>query len=76
MFDRRSLALFCVLAAPCAASLAQQAYSVDSYFDNRWYITPFGSYIHPDSSRISDDGWGGGLAIGKPISPNWNIVAQ
>lgn len=73
MIDRRSLALFCALAAPCASSLAQSVYSVDSYFDDRWYITPFGSYVYPDSSRISKDGWGGGLAVGKPISPNWNI---
>lgn len=73
MFDRRSLALFCALAAPCAASLAQSAYSVDTYLDNRWYITPFGAYVLPDSNRGAKDGWGGGLAIGKPISPNWNI---
>ncbi|MBS0450720.1 MAG: OmpA family protein [Proteobacteria bacterium] len=73
MFDRRALAVFCALAAPCAVSLAQPAYSVDSYFDNRWYITPFGAYVLPDSDRGAKDGWGGGLAIGKPISPNWNI---
>ncbi|MBS0338946.1 MAG: OmpA family protein [Proteobacteria bacterium] len=73
MFDRRTLAVFCAFAAPYAACLAQSTYSVDSYFDDRWYITPFGSYILPDSDRGAKNGWGGGLAVGKPISPNWNI---
>jgi len=71
--DRRILAVACLVLAP-AAVLAQTSYSLDSqYFDNRWYITPFGSYTKADSSRLSDDGWGGGLAFGKPISPYWNI---
>lgn len=73
MFDRRTLAVCCALAAPYAACLAQSTFSTDSYFDDRWYITPFGTYVHPDSKRLADDGWGGGLGIGKPISPNWNI---
>lgn len=74
MIDRRILATCFALAIPHAACLAQTSYSLDSqYFDNRWYITPFGTYINADNGRVSDDGWGGGLAIGKPISPYWNI---
>ncbi|MEJ8856232.1 OmpA family protein [Variovorax robiniae] len=73
MLDRRTLAACLVLAAPYAACLAQTPYGADQYFDNRWYITPFGSYTFPDSGRHAKDGWGGGLAIGKPINPWWNI---
>ena len=74
MLDRRSFAACCVLAVPYAACLAQTSFSsADQYFDNRWYITPFGSYINSDNTRRADDGWGGGLSIGKPISPNWNL---
>ena len=73
MFDRRSLAVLCAFAAPYAACLAQPPYSVDSYFDNRWYITPFGAYVLPDSVRGPKNGWGVRLAVGKPISPNWKI---
>jgi hypothetical protein len=40
---------------------------------NCWYVTPFGSYIFSDSGRRSSDDWGGGLAIGKPVHPNWNV---
>jgi len=72
MFDRRSLVACCVLALPCATGLAQ-SYTAEQYFDNRWYITPFGVYVNPDGGRLADDGWGGGLAIGKPISPYWNL---
>ena len=73
MFDRRTLAACCVLALPSAACLAQTTFAADQYYDNRWYITPFGAYVHPDGDRNADDGWGAGVSIGKPISPNWNI---
>jgi len=72
MLNRRTLAACCVLAAPFANSFAQ-TYTADQYFDSRWYITPFGTYINSDNARRADDGWGGGLAVGKPISPYWNI---
>jgi len=73
MFDRRTLAACCALALPAGACLAQTTFAPDQYYDNRWYITPFGSYIHPDGDRNADNGWGGGVSIGKPISPSWNI---
>jgi OOP family OmpA-OmpF porin len=73
MFDRRTVAACCVLAAPYAACLAQSTVTSDQYFDDRWYITPFGTYINADHNRIAKNGWGGGVAIGKPISPSWNI---
>src|SRR5262245_58803234 len=70
MFERRTLAACISLATPL---LAHAQLNTDRYFDDRWYITPFGSYIWADSSRRSDDGWGGGLAVGKPINPSWNV---
>src|ERR671913_1704351 len=73
MFARRTFAACCVLALPCGACLAQTTFAADQYYDNRWYITPFGAYVHPDGDRNADNGWGGGVGIGKPISPSWNI---
>jgi OOP family OmpA-OmpF porin len=73
MFDRRTFAACCVLAFPSAACLAQNTFTADTYYDNRWYITPFAAYVHPDSNRNAENGWGGGFAVGKPISPYWNI---
>lgn len=72
MIDRRTFAACCVLAIPSTVCLAQSSVS-DPYFDDRWYVTPFGTYVHPDNGRIAKNGWGGGVAIGKPISPSWNI---
>jgi len=73
MFDRRTLAACCALAVPYGACLAQTTFSAEQYYDNRWYITPFGSYVDPDGDRNAKDGWGAGVSIGKPISPSWNI---
>jgi len=64
----------CALAVPLA-SLAQSSMS-DDYFDSRWYITPFGAFINPDSGRIptaDDEGFGGGVAVGKPINSYLNL---
>jgi OOP family OmpA-OmpF porin len=45
-----------------------------NWYDDRWYVTPFGSYISPDSSRHTSAGFRGfGLALGKPINPWVNI---
>ena len=58
MFDRRAFAACCLLALPAGACLAQTTFAPDQYYDNRWYITPFGSYVLPDSNRNAKDGWG------------------
>jgi OOP family OmpA-OmpF porin len=42
-----------------------------TWFDDRWYGNLFGSYTISDNDRRADDGWGGGLAIGKHLSPHW-----
>ena len=56
-----------VVSAPLAA---QQAHDP---LDDRFYISPFGSYIFADKDRKTDNGWGGGLAIGKPINEWLNL---
>jgi len=50
------------------------ARSAANWYDDRWYVTPFGSYISPDSGRHASAGFRGfGLALGKPINPWVNI---
>jgi len=73
MLNRRTFAACCALALPYGACFAQTTFAADQYYDNRWYITPFGSYVSPDGDRNAKDGWGTGVSIGKPISPSWNI---
>ena len=72
MSTRRTCIAAAALVLPLVAH-GQVTYEPSKYIDDRWYITPFGSYIFSDSDRRSKDDWGGGLAIGKPINPNWNI---
>ena len=72
MFRPRILTAAVALAVPLVAH-GQLTYEPSKYFDDRWYVTPFGSYIFTDSDRRAKDDWGGGLAIGKPVHPNWNI---
>ena len=59
-------------AAPIAAQ-AQLSYPAEKWWDSRWYIAPFGSYTLADNDRRADDGWGGGISIGKAISPFWDL---
>src|SRR4051794_19625266 len=72
MFRQRTLTAAFALAVPLVAH-GQLTYEPSKYFDDRWYVTPFGSYIFTDSDRRAKDDWGGGLAIGKAIHPNWNV---
>ncbi len=44
--------------------------------DNRWYISPFGTFIKTDNDRRADDGWGAGLGIGKMINKHLNLEAR
>ncbi len=62
-----------VIAAPLTA-LAQTEYqAAGPSFDNRWYVAPFAMYTWADSNRNMDNNWGGGLAVGKPLSKWFNL---
>lgn len=73
-----TLAVGCSLPA---IALAQDAYvetpadgaGYRSSFDNRWYVAPFVSYTVVDEDRGTDDGWGGGLSVGKPVNKWLNL---
>jgi len=41
--------------------------------DNRWYVAPFGTFINTGGDRGAQDGWGGGLGIGKIIDQHFNL---
>ena len=45
----------------------------DKYQDNRWYISPFGTFVQPDGDRESDGGWGGGMGFGKILNEHFNV---
>jgi OOP family OmpA-OmpF porin len=51
------------------AGTALQAHATD----DRLYIAPTVNYTFSDNARKADDGWGAGVALGKPISPHLNL---
>lgn len=51
------------------AGAAVQAHAAD----DRFYLAPSVNYTFADSDRRSDDDWGIGVALGKPISRHWNL---
>ena len=60
----KTLSLFIALAG---TTLQAQA------MDDRLYVAPSANYTFADSDRRSDDGWGAGFTLGKPITQNWNM---
>lgn len=51
------------------AGAALQAHAAD----DRLYVAPTLNYTFSDNDRHADDGWGGGLALGKPITEHLNM---
>ena len=47
--------------------------SISALAENDFYLAPFGSYLHSDSSKKANDGFGAGLAIGKEINKHFNV---
>jgi OmpA-OmpF porin, OOP family len=74
------LCLSALSAVMLASPLAALAQSPDptgtqtlSSFDDRWYLLPFGTYTWADENRGTDDGWGWGFAVGKPVNEWLNL---
>jgi OOP family OmpA-OmpF porin len=49
------------------------AQAADQSQDDRWYIAPFASYVQTGGDRKADDGWGGGLGVGKILDQHFNV---
>lgn len=68
MLKRHLLALAAITSVSAVASA-----QADEFQDNRWYVAPFGSFIHTGGDRRASDGWGGGMGIGKIIDKHFNV---
>jgi OOP family OmpA-OmpF porin len=53
------------------SAVAPEASSSTSLTDKRWYVAPFGTFLATGSSV--NNGWGGGLAIGKMLDKHFNV---
>jgi OOP family OmpA-OmpF porin len=52
------------------------AQAEDEFTDDRFYLAPFGTYVHGGGYRNGFDGWGGGLAIGKIINEYFKVEVK
>ncbi|TAL45200.1 MAG: OmpA family protein [Methylovulum sp.] len=41
--------------------------------DKRWYVAPFATFINTGGDRGAQDGWGGGMGVGKMIDQHFNV---
>jgi len=67
--------LFALAFTGLAAFTTAQA-ADDEFLDDRFYVAPFGTYVHGGGDRNSFDGWGGGMGIGKIINEYFNIEVR
>lgn len=47
--------------------------TASNWYDDRWYFSVLAGYLWTDSARQAGNGVPYGFAVGKPISPNWNL---
>ena len=69
MLKTKSLTIVSLL----SAGFMPLAQAADSFLDDRWYAAPFATYLHTGGDRNADDGWGGGLGVGKIIDRHFNV---
>jgi len=67
----RNKYLLTVAALSNALFIAQA--NADGYQDNRWYLAPFATFVNTGGDRGAQDGWGGGMGIGKILNENFNV---
>ncbi len=68
MLKKHLLALATLASVTAVASV-----QAEQLQDDRWYVAPFGSFIHTGGDRQSSDGWGGGMGIGKMLDKHFNV---
>ncbi len=69
MLKKKSL----TIASLIGAGFLPLVQAADQFLDNRWYIAPFASYLNTGGDRQAQDGWGGGLGVGKIIDQHFNV---
>jgi OOP family OmpA-OmpF porin len=58
------------------AAIASAQAIADGFQDDRFYVAPFGTYLHGGGDRNGHDGWGGGLAVGKILNEYFNVEVK
>lgn len=71
MFKKQLL----ILVASASIVQLMPAYGEESQdpVDKRWYIAPFGRLTKTGGNQDGDDGWGGGLAVGRALNKHFSV---
>ncbi len=64
------------LAVAATLGLTAVTASAEDMFRGAWYAVPGVSYMNTDSDLDADNGRGGFLAIGKELSPSWDLQGR
>ncbi|MGZ8189612.1 MAG: OmpA family protein [Methylococcaceae bacterium] len=65
-----------VIAALTTASVLPLA-QADQLEDNRWYVSPFGTYLNSENRPNStDSNWGAGMGFGKMLDKHFNVEVR
>ena len=64
------------LAVAATLGLSAFAASAEDMYRGAWYAVPGVSYMNTDSDLEADNGAGGFLAIGKELSPSWDLQGR
>ena len=64
------------LAITATLSLSAFAASAEDMYRGAWYAVPGISYMHTDSDLDANNGGGVFLAIGKELSPSWDLQGR
>lgn len=64
------------IAALTSVGFMPLAHAADQVQDDRWYISPFASFVKTGGDRRASDGWGGGMGIGKILDKHFNVEVK
>lgn len=67
--QKKHLLAVATLTSMCVLPLAL----AEEPLDNRWYVAPFATFINTGGDRGAQDGWGGGMGLGKMINQHFNV---
>lgn len=67
-----------LISAAVVATLSLTAFAVsaEDMYRGAWYAVPGVSYMNTDSDLEADNGGGGFIAIGKELSPSWDLQGR
>jgi OmpA-OmpF porin, OOP family len=58
---------------PSEAVQTNEVVQSSEVVDDRWYVSPYGTFVQPGGDRNMNSGWGGGFGVGKMLDEHFNV---